>query len=55
MVLGVAGVLRQKHFRTAAAFLERSDVADDLIYPHRISEFVKPPNGDAFFALFHKR
>jgi hypothetical protein len=53
MVLDVARILRQEHFRTALAFLLRSDVADDVIYAHRISDFIEPPNGDTFFALFH--
>jgi hypothetical protein len=26
---------------------------DDVIYAHRISDFIKPPNGDTFFARFH--
>lgn len=55
MVLDVAGILGEEDIGTALAFLLRSDVTDDLTYAHRIPYFIKPPNGDAFFALFHTR
>src|SRR5690242_14743495 len=53
LVLRVAAVHRAQDFSAALAFVLRSDVADHLIYGHRISGFIEPPNGDPLFACFH--
>jgi hypothetical protein len=52
-VLHVAAILRQEDRSTPFAFLLGSNVADYLIHAHRVSVFIKPPNGDAFFAYLH--
>jgi hypothetical protein len=43
----------EQDFSATLAFLLRSDVPDHLIYAHRVSGLIEPPNGDAFFACFH--
>jgi hypothetical protein len=51
--LHLAAVPRDKNFSAALAFLLLSDKPDHLINAERVSVFIEPPNGDAFFASFH--
>jgi hypothetical protein len=52
-VLHIATVLLHQDFGTAFAYCLQSDVANHLIYADRVSVFIEPPNGYAFFAWFH--